>query len=330
MSQNLDTIEETTQEQVPVIEPTVVTYGLTPLLKQIYFSNVPIAWKLVIPNELAFTNTNAPFLVIRQSPWSITSGFEDHDPKVPDTFWPIQFSPVQFTEFYLTQESKIKLICLNGFNPHQLMLLSHRYVTGNVQVSIRVTSNTGVSGQFAFTQFENIPRVWEGRITEDGKYLGYTTPLSNRFDAKNTITFNLNDLSLVRHVTFQNAKRDLNKFYDLVTLFHEAKEHFMSDQLLLDKYTNFYTEDFIGCYVNSDITAGTPGNIEIDFFFDYSGVTYSCPTTPTRFDINSNREPVQMDTFYYKGNTHRASNPGGNIAKVRPVTARPGHVESII
>jgi len=200
--------------------------------------------------------------------------------------------------------SNFKILSFNNPILPQNLLLSHQYVKGNLNVSVRVNSNVGVSGNLVYTVANNVPRNWTNMYTGTGtaaRYNGYDTSLPTRMQAHACKNFAMNDLSLVRHSITSVPSQQLNKFIDQPNFMKQLKGT-IDNTSNLPALTNFYTEDIMLVYCLSDITSSSTGPITLDVIYDYTNVAYETPTLPRWFPDPSDSDyynELNVNQYYY-------------------------------
>lgn len=291
MNQDPNVIDhDSIDKELPQTAPTTGA-GFLPLLSQVYGANVISNWKLVFPSNLSSTATGKPIAVVRLSPLTIWNADYDTEParKVGLTF-----SPVQFVEGTYNPASNFEIINYNHPILPQNPLLSHQYVSGGLNVSVRLTSNTGISGNIVYAVANNVMRNYTWKDSE--KYPGYSCKTDIRMQSHTVKSFAINDVSLIRHSINPVPKVAHQKFMDVPWAFIRTWD----DADGLNNYANFYTEDLLLIYALSDISGANTGPVVLDFIFDFSEVVYETPTLPTWF-IDSQKyyyHAVKMGQFY--------------------------------
>jgi len=284
MEQNPLCLDNTSIDKNLTISTSTVVPEITSTMPEVYSSNTIINWKLIFPNNMSVTDTSLPIAVVRLSPLIIFNQdtYGEITPKML-----LQWSPIQFIDNVVRDESNFQIISFSNPILYQNMLMSHQYVSGSPNVSVRLTSNTGISGNLVYTVANNVPRSYYWDTIND-KYLGYRSPADLRMQAHSIKSFAVNDVSLVRHGITSVPHRQHGPFIDVPNAFN-----LLNEDNIVSPLEAWYTEDIMLIYALSDIVATQTAPIILDFIYDFSPVRFETPILPTWFD----EYPVAI---YYK------------------------------
>lgn len=241
---------------------------------------VPCPYKVILPVPLLYTNSD-PILVIRKDAFGVTN----------EPF----FEPIQFLHGAYKSNGKVKILKENLHLLHELQRNQHRYVSGQVDWSMRVTSNTGIGGNLMIIQADKVIRNQNSFSFSDN----YDTVTYDGFDTWQTTSknswihqgFSLNDLSLAKNViALGNVGSDYMKRDQgwLTQMWRQwwkkpwSKAKYDTFRGEWNQIKEYFTESCIFIYLDSDVT-GSPGNITLSFQADYSNVVWETPLYPCIF-----------------------------------------------
>jgi len=277
--------------------PTEVVQSMTPFLSEVYSGNNIINWKLIFPNSLSVTDTALPLAVVRLSPLNIFNGIAG-DGLLRKLA--LLFSPVQFLDNVVRDKSNFKITSFNNPIAYQNLLLSHQYVCGAPNVSVRLTSNTGISGNLVYTVANNIPRIYDWDDAAN-KYPGYKSDADLRLQSHAIKSFAINDVSLVRHGINEVPHRDHGPFIDIPHVINNANNKNVGGLNPIQPFAAWYTEDVMLIYALSDIISSQTAPIILDFIFDFSPIIFETPIYPTWFRFSDNYyTAVDLNQWYVK------------------------------
>jgi len=285
MEQNPLCLDNTRIDKNLTISTSDVVPEVTPTMPEVYSSNTIINWKLIFPNNMSVTDTSLPIAVVRLSPLLLFNA-ETREADTPRML--LQWAPLQFIDNVVREQSNFQIISFSNPVLYQNMLMSHQYVSGSPNVSVRLTSNTGISGNLVYTVANNIPRSYYWDTVND-KYLGYRSPADLRMQAHSIKSFAINDVSLVRHGITSVPHRQHGPFIDVPNAFNLLQEGNTISPL-----EAWYSEDVMLIYALSDIVATQTAPVILDFIYDFSPVRFETPILPTWFD------KFPLATYYKK------------------------------
>lgn len=169
-------------------------------------------------------------------------------------------------------------------NPIDFFYNSFRYISGNVGIGLRITSNTGQSGNLLIAQASGVERKYY-RPSEI--YLGLEA-LNTEFSPVDfqPKSFVLGDLSLNRNISISPIRRDPVRTMDLaqkqVAVMTLPPVPVVQTRAQIEAYrqiSNQFLEDWILIGILSDLP-GVSNSITISIFFDYSNVSFNVPLLP--------------------------------------------------
>lgn len=262
-------------ELVHPATPTYYTEGLQ-----------PSGWKIIIPTPMIIESSD-PLFAVRLNPFILSSYVQElhHiDLGNKPAFLQSMFtSPIQL--LYGRINPDIKILYQYTPTPHLHRMLSHQRMSGTVDLALRVTANTTMSGSVSVTQLSNCDRLLtqvenvegEGTPERPFRYTGLSIPNQAPFSQPNTVSnYALNDLSLVRHFEISTSF-DLNsKWYDHFWLTKIMNE----DPVDANRMAPFFRESVLLVSPQTDLLSSETGQITFDLLWDFSKVTYEMPLLP--------------------------------------------------
>jgi len=274
-----------------------------------YTNLLPSGWKAVIPIPLIKTS-GKPILIIRVDP--MQAMMLELSPPAKATrndLSKIFFSPLQqpnFTPSVLNRDIKIMYEAVPCEHYHKQ--LSHRIMRGTVDMVLRISANTSMTGSFMITEHQDVERDYRNStafVTTDGvlKYVGYTSvnqPLiaSTTYGSNNAT----NDLSLTRHFEFRTQASCAQKYRDTYMAWDMISTAEAATAL---RNSNILKENVVTFTPLTDITAPETSQITVTLFWDFSKVEYLSPLLPVwpYMNIKTMAEyanlPYQDITAYY-------------------------------
>lgn len=165
--------------------------------------------------------------------------------------------------------------------------LSFRKISGSIGIGIRISTNTGQTGNLIFTQAAGVIRDW-GNIfalptdspatwTYQGLSAKNTNLNISNYDPK---TFMLLDLSLQRHLSIRTPITRNHAFWDLPNLLWRLHQGLGNAQTL-EAFQHQYAEDWILMGIVNDLPASTTNQIQMELYFDYSQMEFEMPMLMT-------------------------------------------------
>nr|QXV86410.1 putative capsid protein [Polycipiviridae sp.] len=164
---------------------------------------------------------------------------------------------------------------------------SFRKISGSIGIGIRISTNTGQTGNLIFTQAAGVIRDW-GNIfalptdspatwTYQGLSAKNTNLNISNYDPK---SFMLLDLSLQRHLSIRTPITRNHKFWDLPNLLWRLHQG-LEPAEVLESFQHQYAEDWILMGIVNDLPASTTNQIQMELYFDYSQVEFEMPMLMT-------------------------------------------------
>jgi hypothetical protein len=174
--------------------------------------------------------------------------------------------------------------------PVQMKYMSYRYVSGNVKVGIRISSQTGQIGNWYVTQMRAASRLFYNAST-GYEGLKFCNASFNSVDYSPS-SFTIADLSLNRNLSITPCrtnpliKQDMaKKLVDVYRFDHDSP----SDQY--STMTNQHAEDWLLFEPVMNLSGQTASEVFMTFFFDYSNVNFEerlypiIPISPRFYDL---------------------------------------------
>jgi len=188
--------------------------------------------------------------------------------------WSCNHAAVQLTNtgvsvpgLYVTQEMIAP--------PVMSQFISNRFISGQVGVGIRITSQTAQSGNFMVSQASGLAR----RFYSDGEtYSGLRSFNSSLVPNDYMVgSFAIFDVSLNRQFSITGIRRALNKVTDFAFKLHNTRGPLSPQPLVL---SSMMAEDWLLFTPMSSLVNSTPNTINLAIFFDYSKVQFYTPMYP--------------------------------------------------
>lgn len=167
--------------------------------------------------------------------------------------------------------------------PIQSFYRCHRAFSGNVNVGLRVSSNTNQTGNIAISQVTAGTRqyyygneTWRGLSFWNSSTAGLAYAQSS---------FTLADMSLIRNISITPKRRNNMPYQDQA----HKMDYIYKQQLAMtapqyklieNNFVNQHTEDWLLFTPLSTFPPSEGGIISIEFFFDYSMVQFHAPLLP--------------------------------------------------
>lgn len=307
MNNDVELISEVSEKQASTVpEQTPVAWASSPTIHTAYFTNFVSGIQLIIPSNLTVSPTGEPIAIVRLSPCNLFN--IDYNEANPDYVSLMQLFPVQFPFGAYRSDSNFKIRTSNDECLLTSLIASHQYASGHMNVSVRISSNTGVSGQFIYAVANDLPRDWDDNFgTKDGKikYKGWRTLMTLKKQAHLTKSFAVSDVSLVRHLVASVPQASSNKFLDVSNLLNSCVSMGNGNPLSFNAMTHFYKEDVLLIYGFSDLSLSVNTPLVFDFIFDFSQVSFHTPIQP-RTMINPPNyfyKDIDINKFYYDWKT---------------------------
>jgi hypothetical protein len=169
--------------------------------------------------------------------------------------------------------------------PPIINFLSHRFISGNIKIAVRVSSNTALTGNFLVTQGSGIVRDYYtnsegGTNAVPYKGLKFLNSSDSGIDYAPGSFTNL-DVSLNRNLSITPIRRDITQKTDLARKFNvvcignikQTKEQVIDYNYLASQFV----EDWLLFTPVSDFAGIAANQLSFTFYFDYSGCNFYTP-----------------------------------------------------
>jgi hypothetical protein len=155
--------------------------------------------------------------------------------------------------------------------------LCHRYVSGDIGIAMRITSNTSQAGNLLIAQTSGVSRNYYLK-NETYKGLQFLNSSNNPSDfAPNGMC--VVDLSLNRHVAITPVRRCNTGVMDLAKKIVELDKA-VAKTTNLYPFLNQFLEDWLLFGIQTTIPHETANIINLAFYFDWSRVKFYTPMLP--------------------------------------------------
>lgn len=248
---------------------------------KILLASVVTGFSFTCPAPLVEDPSGEPLFVIRLDPDSI---FKPHTTVGIGAARRNLLLPIQFPYGSWQPGTNFNILSDNYPIFAELLMSMHRFSTGTVQVTLRVTSQTGASGQYVAVVATNVIRNFDS-VALTGKYQGYRSFITSRLSAHAMKGFIWGDLSLVRHMTIKNGRPAHGKFRDNAFLRQSLRD---SNVPALHGLAQYYPETVAMIYQKGDWFANQAETVTFHVMFDYSDVQFTGPLRPAFFSDSPN------------------------------------------
>lgn len=234
---------------------------------------VPTGITVIIPTNLAKINSEALFAC------NIDGFLPFFNPTLHSAALFKNFFPVQVTTTG-NNIASLRVIWQYVDIPVQFKYLSFRYFSGNVKVGIRISSQTGQTGNFLISQLRSGSRHY---YNHDDVYKGlrFLNASSSCVDYAPS-SFALGDLSLNRNISITPCRTNplvyqdhARKIYDVYRYGNGGSD---SDAYMC--VINQHTEDWLLFEPIFNISGTAASEISMTFYFDFSEVSFFVPMYP--------------------------------------------------
>ncbi|UHK03082.1 MAG: hypothetical protein GABPV2_gp4 [Guiyang argiope bruennichi polycipivirus 2] len=273
MSTEVVTTDQLIDTPVPKV-PNVTKPSVVPITDEKIQNNfVPTGITVIVPTNLAKVNSEALF----------ACNVDGFIPFLNTTFsrsllWKNLF-PVQVTEAG-NAVTGLRVIYEYCQIPIQLKYLSYRYTSGNVKVAIRISSQTGQTGNFYITQLRSGSRQFYGTGNVYGG-LKFCNASVNSLDYAPS-SFAIGDLSLNRNISITPVRTNpvvyqdhARKLFDLYRFGNGS-----SDYAAYSPFVNQQSEDWLLFEPVMNLAGPVASEVFLTFFFDFSEVSFFVPMYP--------------------------------------------------
>lgn len=166
--------------------------------------------------------------------------------------------------------------------PQMTNYTSHRFVSGNVGVGLRISSNTAQTGNFLISQASGNQRnYYSSNETYNGLRSSNTSEAMSDFAVGN---FVVGDISLNRNISITPIRRDPLIRTDLAQKLNTVSTLGVINSLVAQQTRNTmssqFLEDWLYVGILSDLPNSANSQITISIFFDYSQVIFETPLIP--------------------------------------------------
>jgi hypothetical protein len=197
----------------------------------------------------------------------------------------MNFCPVQVTR--LNGDNNVKVYWEACALPQMVNYISHRFISGNVGVGLRISSTTSISGNLLVTQLTGALRDYYGvapnrQITP---YKGLTFLNSSICGIDySPESFAVLDMSLNRNLSITPIRRDPTVVTDFARKIWEGlypgDRYSDSNNTAYNNKFSQYTEDWLLFTPMFDMGPGSASSVNISIFFDFSKVNFYVPLYP--------------------------------------------------
>jgi hypothetical protein len=227
-------------------------------------------------------------------------------------FWERDMCPIRLNPNLVRDKDRpaLKLIKTQGVSFHDLKMLSHRYNNGCCNIAIRVSTNTGQSGNLIFTKIDGADIIMPSITDKDGDHPKQKNLFNNKTDqitAYETKNFVVSDLSLIRQISLSTSSTYDFPFWDehnyLGTLTSRFDFSYAKPTIArkpLDEFFRLqYLQDFIGVSILSNLpTSSGVNEITLSFYWDVSKKNFSLAVPPV-FPIYKTKNDYDITPLYY-------------------------------
>lgn len=183
-----------------------------------------------------------------------------------------------------------------GMIPEQAMYLSHRVIGGNVGIGVRLSSNTGQSGNVIIAQASGVLKY---PYTNNTQYTGMqflnmsSSPIDYTYSS-----FMLGDVSLNRNISITPIRRDPTIQTDLAKKLYHLRTPTFATQEIHNVFNSQYQEDWLLFGILSNMANNNSNQLTFSFFFDYSQVQFYYPLLPTISTAPTNFEQQILEVTF--------------------------------
>lgn len=180
--------------------------------------------------------------------------------------------------------------------PVQHLYYSNRFTSGNVNVGLRVTSNTSQSGNFFIAQGTSMVRRYS-TIAENYTGIRFANA-SGRITDYSVNNFALVDASLNRQFSVKTTRRNPTKVQDMMKKLVETSGlnyGTIPEILRANVIASQFAEDHLLIGLLGDLPNQNANEITISVFFDYSDVNFHVPVLPIIPAFPTDPTKTQLD-----------------------------------
>jgi len=212
--------------------------------------------------------------------------------------------------------------------PPIINFLSHRFISGNVKLAVRVSSNTALTGNFIVTQASGVVRDFytnsEGE-TNAVPYNGlkFLNSSDSGIDYAPGSFTNL-DVSLNRNLSITPIRRDVTQKTDLARKFNFiCTTNLKENRAQIQDYNiqaSQFVEDWLLFTPVADFAGIAANQLSFTFYFDYSGCNFYTPMLammPFPPQTDSNGDPASRREILDFTGTFKGQYPDLSITKFK-------------
>lgn len=284
-SSQVKSIEQPATTQVTPDEPGIGQTHNNAAPNMPYNNLIPSGWKAIVPVPLIKT-TGKPILVLRVDPFqAMMLSLSDPEAATRNDLSKIFFSAIQQPSFIppvLNKDIRIMYEYIPCEHYHKQLM--HRIMSGTVNMVLRISANTNMTGSLAITEHQDVQRDYRSvtnfvpDLENKLRYNGFSS-LNQPLMASTTFATNsaINDLSLTRHFEFSTQASCAQKFRDTYMSWDIIS---VAGTLSAVRNSEIMKENVVTITPLTDITAPETGQITITLLWDFTNVMYSSPILP--------------------------------------------------
>nr|UCC70385.1 hypothetical protein [Hammarskog picorna-like virus] len=258
------TFQIKSNEFVPSIEPDE---------EALFQRCVDSGYTVTVNTPVARNNKNALFGI------NLSGFIPDYTLDDPD--WTLEIKNMSAVQVFPSSRGFVKVDQDMQMLPQQHAMLSNRFCSGTVNVILRVSSNTGQTGNLIFSQQSGLmPRLY--KLAEN--YQGVSFQNDGHYTSDPMIcNFVISDTSMIRQIGIRTVFRQPVELVDIQKKILE----FTSATPALAASSQF-PEDWLMVGLVSNLPAASASQLYFRIFFDYSEVNFICPMYPMMPSIPHN------------------------------------------
>nr|QGA87335.1 hypothetical protein [Hammarskog picorna-like virus] len=250
------TLQIKSNEFVPSIEPDE---------ESLFQRCIDSGYTVTVNTPVARDSKNALFGV------NLSGFIPDYSPE--DPYWTLSIKNMSAVQVFPSSRAFVKVEQDMQITPQMHAMLSNRYCSGTVNVILRVSSNTGQTGNLIITQQSGlVPRLYP--ITEN--YQGARFENDGHYTSDPMIcNFVISDTSMIRQIGIRTVFRQPVELVDIQKKIFE----FTSSAPSVAASSQF-PEDWLMVGLVSNLPDASASQLFFRIFFDYSEVNFICPMYP--------------------------------------------------
>lgn len=231
-------------------------------------------YTVVLPLPLGRTPNDVPTFIVRTNPSFLIS---------KETKKNRYFDAVQFVHGTVLEDTKFKLLYKRQWNPMIANTIAHRYISGNLGVTLRINSTGFTGGNMMVTQHNSLFRDPSASYSVSSNlklyYGGFSCNPGLTTSSSQPVNFALNDLAISKNITLSLPSADSN-LQDLWLLNNMMEDSFKVYTRRATTIAMMYPETALGVTIQTDLVSLEPGTLNIDVYLDWSAITWSYPMYP--------------------------------------------------